>query len=140
MKILIFILFLGLFCFSSCSKSQTDIKGDIFLASNDEQPNRFPAMQIKFIKKEKFNKSGSDEIAMTDVDYFATTDADGKFSVRLPKGEYIAAADFKREKSSEYRTFYEHYYWRVPFTTETKNISLNNSNMQFKMTTENRLR
>jgi hypothetical protein len=127
-KYFVVILFICLF-FISCGKTQTEIKGDVFLTNSDDEAIRLSTITVKIIKKGKVENIGSDEISMTDVDYFATTGADGKFSVKVPNGEYIVTADFMRVEFEKLRY---HYYWRVPFTASggEKRIDLNRMNVQ----------
>ena len=127
MKNTMLVLFLGLFCFS-CGKSQTEIKGDVFIKSGD-QVIKLAAVRVQILKKEKAGKLNSDEIPITDADYFATTDADGRFSVKIPNGEYVAAVDFIRDETEIFRY---HYYWRVPFTANggEKKIAFDPTNVQ----------
>ena len=84
-----------------------------------------------FMVIEKF-KNG-DEIPITDASYIATTDSDGKFSIKVPNGDYVAAADFYRV---EHRKFHYHYFWRVPFsaTGNEMKIALDTTNMNAKVT------
>lgn len=106
MKIKIIFLFAVLLCLS-CGQPQTEIKGELFIKTADGQTKRLSALTVKFIKKEKFESLKNSEITIADADYFTTTDADGKFSVKVPNGEYVAVADYTENDIP--------FIWRVPF-------------------------
>lgn len=126
---LFFLLLLTVFALS-CGQSQTEIKGDIFFTRGNGQSLRFSAVTVKIVKKEK---AANSEISIADTDYFATSDADGKFSVKIPNGEYTAAADVAGQDGYGDPVNYQ---WRVPFTANggEKKLSLNNLNGQRKIT------
>ena len=130
MKIKILSVLVLSFCLLCCS-SESKVNGEIFVATKGEGNFKLGAVKIKIFKKSQVDgleKSGDKAaVSFLKPDKEAVSNADGKFSVVVPKGDYVAVAFAKRTTLGET----ESYSWKVPFTadgTET-DLMLSNQNM-----------
>ena len=120
-------LLLVAFCFLACS-SKTTLNGEVFVATQGGQSVKLGAVPVHIFREEKAKPLADTVFDHLDkADFSTTTDADGKFSVKVPEGFYIVVAQADR------RTFdgTDHYKWKVLVSAAgpDKKVSLNNTNL-----------
>lgn len=121
------VLLLGICLFFVSCNQNGKVTGDVFISGREA--HRFTATQIKFFKKSRIDeikarneKPNYEEMG---ADARTSTNADGRFEVVLPQGEYIVFAK---------GTDYFNYRWEVPIrlSESEKTISLNESNARIE--------
>ena len=95
--------------------------GDVFLATKGGQSRKLALVEVSFFPKNK------------DIKLTTTTDADGKFRISLPHGDYSVMAQTELEVPSEITGTIRPkvFSWVVKFTASEANqmLSLNNTNV-----------
>lgn len=127
MKKVTILFILVLFCLS-CGKSETEVKGEIFVSTQGGQIYKLGAVPVNIYRKstlEGLSKNASESMKPL---LTTQTDSDGKFSAKLPYGEYTITSRAKRK----FFETEERYYWGVDVkadSAETK-VVLNNNNLE----------
>lgn len=96
------------------------MQGEIFIVTNGKENVRLGLVTVQIT-----NTSGNSRVYVPD--YETKSNSDGKFSIRLPVGNYKVVAQSRRYVLGEI----EKYYWDVPITlTEVgSTILLSNDNL-----------
>ena len=137
-----FLITLLLLVLLSVSCSKKEVKGEVFIVTQGAGNYKLGLVNILAIPEDSIktyasNKS-STEFFLDPDKYFtqlphgvatATTDADGKFTLKLPKaGRYVFAARAERKVVDKT----EKYYWLVwasVYGNESKTVTLSNNNL-----------
>lgn len=87
----------------------------------------FETVLVRFYAPDKIREMTADEIELVAPDAMSSTSAEGKFTAKVPNGEYIVIADASRAANKQI----EYYHWKLPLTvsSEKNNIILNNQNL-----------
>jgi hypothetical protein len=113
-----------IFCFIGCSSPAT-LKGEIFVSTVTGNSVKFGAIPVYIFKKK--TADGLDTVFGNThkADFVATTDGDGKFSISVPKGDYVIAVKAERHILDDT----ENYQWLYPVSvTSDTSVSLNHTN------------
>lgn len=124
------IIFLCIFALS-CAKSESEISGEVFVATKGGQNIKLGALPIYVFKKSSV--AGYQEVNQSVFKFLSSavkkvvSDSEGKFSVKLPRGEYYLAAEAERDVFGKT----ENYQWTIPVSADKEKISvsMNNQNM-----------
>lgn len=116
----------------SCAKAETDISGEIFIATKGGQNFKLGAVPVYVFKKSSID--GYREVKSSAFNFLSSaadktiSDSDGRFSIKLPAGEYFLAVEAERDVFGKT----ESYQWLIPVSAnrEKVTVSLNNQNME----------
>lgn len=129
-KIVVFIVFLSVLC-ASCGSSV--VSGEAFIVTRGAGNYKLGAVEVKFFEKARIEtiKARGEAPAYGELTPAgqAMTNSDGKFSLQLPSGDYVAVAAAEREVGAET----EEYEWELPVTVSGKTqLLLSSSNAKVK--------
>ncbi len=98
---------------------ETEISGQVFVVTKGGENYKMGLVTVLFVKE----KATGGALPVGEV----KTDADGKFTLKLPKGNYLVYALAQRTIYKET----EHYSWKVPIalTKDKEQLFLSNDNL-----------
>jgi hypothetical protein len=129
-------LLLCLLLFISCGPKESEITGEIFVATKGGQSFKLGAVSVLLLKKSTANgmregktqaKTSLSSLPDPQTVATTTTNSDGKFTFKVPYGEYAVLARAQRNVFDDT----EHYVWLVDVSANQPNVpvSLDNNNI-----------
>ena len=104
---------------SNVDELETQLEGEVFIVTRGRDNVKLGLNQVRFYKI---------HIPTNEIEkkFFAITNSDGKFSIKLPQGTYKILAESEREVFGKT----EKYAWRIPITLnqEKQSVTLSNNN------------